>query len=343
MHIELPSRQPMMTGAVESHIGKMISRCYFPHLQQLSNRGLLGRIVLAATFTTRQPTDARGYVRSVGRVLRMANRRLPVDGLPSTELLPHSPGWAYGKVAVLGSSGKVACYQSSTCGTRFQLAACGNTLAAAAALYSDGQHNFRLSVELPDSTHRQVRVRIKLADTTIHVRQTWRDLRFSFDRHLLGKRRIVACRGPLNDYLLVEALSTKDFAGFDLPQALEIWEHFGQANLLTARLAVIHPRASSPPETKFFTCGSRNHPSAPLTGLAVMRAAEKCIDWLTIHVPIVETPSGEMSLPTIKSHEATADTLQADVAFPLVLVDLLCDSSPRASSPWSTYSVPTQS
>ena len=84
---------------------------------------------------------------------------------------------------------------------------------------------------------------------------------------------------------------------FGLEDALVLWAHFGFLDApLRARLGFLAgpgPR----PQAAFFACGGRAHPSAPLTGLAVLAAARRGLSWPELRgLDAVETGVGTIAL-----------------------------------------------
>ena len=88
---------------------------------------------------------------------------------------------------------------------------------------------------------------------------------------------------------------------------------------LRARLAVVQPLGPEGARVKFFTYGAREHPSAPLTGLAILALAAGPLGWFDPRATgQVLTPLGPMALP--RTHAVGPGLARID--FPPVLVDL---------------------
>jgi len=104
---------------------------------------------------------------------------------------------------------------------------------------------------------------------------------------------------------------------FSLADALALWHHFAMdLTPLLSRIVVVGNDAGGAPKVKFFTCGTRAHPSAPLTGLAVLAYAARAFDWLPSSCTSVDTPLGAVRMPRVR----VAGDGRADVRFPEVLV-----------------------
>jgi hypothetical protein len=117
----------------------------------------------------------------------------------------------------------------------------------------------------------------------------------------VADRHYATCLGSLNDYVIVRTGRGEDPLDFTVDEAFALWRHFGlDRQPLRARLAVVQPSGSPLPRVKFFTCGRREHPSAPLTGLAVLAFVTQRLEWPEIiHAGRVLTPSGVIELPGI--------------------------------------------
>jgi hypothetical protein len=132
----------------------------------------------------------------------------------------------------------------------------------------------------------------------------------------VGGRRCVLCSGALNHYLIVRLRpgeTPSDVAPDDV-QALA--KRFGlDAEPLLARVALV--ACGDDATVKVFTCGAREHPSAPPTGLAALALASQRVGWLPL-APLaqVATPAGPMQLP--RAQWLADDTARLDFA-PLVV------------------------
>ncbi len=290
-------------------------------------------------FRTRQLGDGPHVVRTSGTVVRSATGllRLPFeDAIRHAETDP-PPDCARGKVAIVAqSAGELGavCYQVSDCRTQAHVVACCNaTAAAAAALGADadvGEH-LTLAVTLPRVHPIRVEARVShphrtSADTDFAsirrrtVEQRWREVPFAIHAQArIDGRSCVVCASPLNDYLVIRTRAGEDAADFPVDEAVALWRRFGldRAPLLS-RMAVVQADALVP-RAKFFTCGDRAHPSAPLTGLAVLAFSAQRLRWRTLAAAgRVATATGIMALPRVERR--ANDT--ADIVFPALVVEL---------------------
>ena len=228
------------------------------------------------TFHTRQIHDPPGFVRTCGTVVETGVGFQGADAIAHAHPDPPA-GCARGKVAAVSRDGDAACYQLSDCRTRARIVACCNGTAAAAALL--GLRRMRL--HLPGQ---RVQVEARLGRGHA-VRQTWRGVRFSV-------HEVAGCAvstGALNDYVVIRA----DPSSLLVEDAFRISERLGLAREpLRSRIAVVEDAAA--PRVKFFTCGGREHPSAPLTGLAVARARGAAPRLAAAARAGAETPAGPM-------------------------------------------------
>jgi len=159
------------------------------------------------------------------------------------------------------------------------------------------------------------------------VHQTWNDLTFSLrdDRQLAGRRCFV-CVSPLNSYLVIQAAPGERAAAFSVAELTQIGEQFDFAREpLLARIAVIDGPpvngAAAEPFAKFVTCGEREHPSAPLTGLAVLAIVAQRLDWRYLRQAAhLRTHAGLMSLPRVDVY--TNETARVEFAGLIVSLDL---------------------
>lgn len=250
------------------------------------------------TFHTRQIHDPPGFVRTCGTVVETGVGFQGADAIAHAHPDPPA-GCARGKVAAVSRDGDAACYQLSDCRTRARIVACCNGTAAAAALL--GLRRMRL--HLPGQ---RVQVEARLGRGHA-VRQTWRGVRFSV-------HEVAGCAvstGALNDYVVIRA----DPSSLLVEDAFRISERLGLAREpLRSRIAVVEDAAA--PRVRFFTCGGREHPSAPLTGLAVVALVALRLGWPATRQ--VETPAGPMAVPRV---QVNADGT-ADIGFPALIVGL---------------------
>jgi len=187
-----------------------------------------------------------------------------------------NPSVAHGKVAVVtGGQGKTmpvaAVFQSA--GGRCARADCGNAAAAVAMLLAENAGDGTIIFNLQGSG---AVAKVQATVTAAQVEQAW-DVpaapRIS-PMALLG-RRAVQIVGLFNRYTVVDA-------GADDATLTAL---LADADPLT-RVAAVDLTADAPTVT-FFTCG-RRHPSAPLTGLAVLAFLGRQVDWLA---PLAATDS----------------------------------------------------
>ena len=288
--------------------------------------GVLDRRVTGSlTFTTRQRDDPADFVRTRGVVLRAhAGLALPLDGIPVD---PATPGpadapVASGKVAVLHDDGSllVRVHQRSESGADVRTVACSNATAAASAAYA-GDRPLSFALALPGGQTVAVDTHARLvAPGEVAVVQTWHDVRADVhETGIVDGRRVARCCGPLNDYLLVTGRPDDAADALTLDDARALWARFGFLDTpLRARLAFVRGNAPRP-RAAFFTCGGREHPSAPLTGLAVLAIARHRLDWPELRgLDAVETGIGPIGLPGATVARDGATTFE----FPSVVVRL---------------------
>lgn len=267
----------------------------------------------ARTFRTRQVDDPRGFVRTFGAIVDVSERGVAAFAEADALALAHPApaGCARGKVAAFAGTGAVVdavCYQLSDATGRARIVACSN--AAAAVAVQSGAACVRLVVG-------GVSVRVDAEVEASLVRQTWRGVPFAPPREAVVRGRSVALSvgGALNDYLVVRTRPGERASDIGAAEAEALWQAAGPpAEPLRARLAVVQPGSTA--HVRFFTCDGREHPSAPLTGLAVLALASAHIDWLALDARVI-TPSGPMALP-----RATVERGLATVEFPRIIVDL---------------------
>jgi len=127
------------------------------------------------------------------------------------------------------------------------------------------------------------------------------------------------CMSPLNPYLVVRARAGEEVHDFPVSEALALWRRFRLGREpLASRMAVVGSDAAMP-RVKFFTCGEREHPSAPPTGLAVLAIAAERLGWEGLRAARhVITPAGVMEVPRVHALADRTTTLE----FPTVLVAL---------------------
>jgi hypothetical protein len=230
------------------------------------------------------------------------------DALPTLVADPLPAAHAYGKLAVLGEDGTgvtLTCHQLARSGEQAARAACTNATAAAAAwvgLHSC-ERSLSIDVELPTSATARVTATLEPTahSETTKVSQTWTGVPISIRHEWSGRDdAVLSCTGAFNNYLILIATSETAFRAFDVHDALEWWSRFGlDRDPLLARLAVVHRDARSSTHARFFTCGEREHPSAPLTGLGVLALASRNGATELGAMRAVTTPAGAMDLPHV--------------------------------------------
>jgi hypothetical protein len=129
---------------------------------------------------------------------------------------------------------------------------------------------------------------------------------------------VAVCTGALNNYLVVRTRGGETIDAFALDDALALWRHFGMdREPLLSRMAVVEDDGRHR-AVRFFTCGTRAHPSAAPTGLALLGCVSPLLDWLPASGPTVATPSGLAPVPRL--HPA-ADG-RVDVEYPEIIVTI---------------------
>lgn len=266
-------------------------------------------------FRTRQLDDAAEHARTFGVVVETGTGPLRFsEGAALAAAHPDPPAdCARGKVVAVsrrGAWGEAACYQLPDCRTRARVVACGNAWAVAAAVHARATTKaagwLRMALPRGYVLHVHTAVEPGAADDGHVVRQVWEPVPFGVRAaaSVAGGRSLVFT-SPLNDYLVLEARSGGRWrpatrsSPFTAADAIAAWHRarLGTDPLL-ARVVVVDPMPSRP-RVRFFTC-SREHPSAPLTGLAVLALTAREIGWLPLPADgCVETPAGPMRLPAI--------------------------------------------
>ncbi|MBK8724542.1 MAG: hypothetical protein IPL96_00465 [Holophagaceae bacterium] len=279
------------------------------------------------TFWTRQPMDPLDFVRTFGAVVETTGRA-NVD--PMDYAHHEAPaGCARGKISTFAFDAegwKAACYQFGDARHHALLVGCTNGTAAAAARCAEltGRREIALQVSLPGGIGIQVSAVVDGDagdDQGARVLQNWIGIPLTVRAADLGDgRRYALCAGPLNDYLVADLPPGEDPAAFTVPDAMALADRFGlTAEPLRSRVAVLQSAAPGPPRARFFTCGEREHPSAPLTGLAVVALAARRLGWRELAATDrLHTAAGPLPFPEV------ADRLdgRVDVAFPALLVHL---------------------
>jgi hypothetical protein len=171
---------------------------------------------------------------------------------------------------------------------------------------------------LPGARGARVVARVGSRNRGVSVSQTWLGVQIDLGHDTdVDGRRVAICGGALNNYLVVRTCPGEPLSAFSLRDALALWRRFDMdlAPLLS-RIAVVDSNDRADLDVKFFTCGTREHPSAPSTGLAVLAYAARTFDWLPRSLTTVRTPRGTVRVPRVR----IAREGSADVQFPEVLV-----------------------
>jgi hypothetical protein len=300
-------------------------------------------LLALATFRTYQADDVALAVRTFGVIIQTADAD-PFDRDRARQYAHPDPpaNCARGKVAVVWrqeQTSLAACYQVSDCRSQATITACGNTVAAALALESriSRRRNLSLQLELPGNFPLRIEGTVQSSATVSGrgphylvepasqtVRQYWHNTPLALgETRVMERRCCVMCLSPLNNYLLVNTRPGEALADFVVSDAVELWREFHlDQDPLSSRMAVVQGAANGLPRVKFFTCGTREHPSAPLTGLAVLSLAARLLDWTWLKGGAVLTPMGPMALPRIHLQKNRAGQVHADIDFPAIVVDL---------------------
>gem|GEM_PF-5522930 len=285
-----------------------------------------------ATFRTRQPQDDAEFVRTCGMVLECPGD-VAQQSVASYQTVPDPPVLCdRDKVACISSDESachLACYQISEDATQSQVVACGNTTAAVLAYDRAlrARQRGEAWAELPGGFKAKIDAltTLSVCESEASVYQTWRAIPFELRNvGAVAGHLCAEAHGPLNDYLIVLARHDENVHHFPLAQAKAIWEASGSlANPLLSRMAVVQPKLYGSANLKFFTCGHLEHPSAPLTGLAVVALADRLLGWLDL-VPgmPVHTSAGPMLMPELAVLGQGESDVCADLRFPEVLVNL---------------------
>ncbi len=291
---------------------------------------------LTRAFSTRLAGDPAERTRTRGHLLTdAAPGPWPVcfdDPAVAPEALGHDV--AYGKVAVLrdrAAGAETASFQLDDSPTHAEIAACSNATAAAVAWHAivTGTGTPALDLELPGAHHARILAEVHPAGAESSVHQTWQGVRveLTHDTEVDG-RRVAVCTGALNNYLVVRTRSGESTDAFSLDDALTLWQHFGMDRVpLLSRMTVVD--GDRHPQVRCFTCGTRAHPSAAPTGLAVVALAARHLDWLPRLPARVRTPGGTVHTPRV---EVARDGV-ADVHFPEVLVTIAGPGDPPTPGP----------
>lgn len=249
---------------------------------------------------------------------------------PGDVLPPPAPaGCARDKLVAIAGSGtgmRAACHQAGDGGLRSLRVACSNGAAAAAARIAEllGRPDPAFRLALPGDLDLAVEARVDgdaTAPEGARVRQTWRGVAVELRPGDRGDgRRYATCTGPLNDYLLVGLREDEDPAAFSVAQAMELAGAFGLgAEPLRCRVALLQTGDAAGPRARFFTCGEREHPSAPLTGLVLVALLGLRGGWTDLEAaPALRTAAGTLPLPQVVAGTAGA----VDVAFPELFVHM---------------------
>jgi hypothetical protein len=258
------------------------------------------------------------------RDLAWAGPREAVDLCLRGPTEPSPAGAAHGKVIFCNRQGDLLVYQADPPKRSAALCACGNATAAGAALLTHclGRRRLRQSMKLPGGQVVQVCSAVTRAgDGGYRVEQSWGDILLRVVQTRLRGRDVALCTGTFNDYVIVCLPSATDLSAFGLEETLTLWDearrYTGFEDPLQSRLVAVAP-AGVCPRAKFFTCG-RNHPGAPLTGLATLALAAPHVRWLAalFEAGRVEHARGVDRLPDVR---VTPDGLE--IPFPAIHVVL---------------------
>ena len=291
---------------------------------------------VAQGFRTFQVSHRPELVRSCGTIVQRADgARLGVPELLRHALPDPLEDCARGKLAGItrrGSRVEVACYQVSDCRSRANLIACSNATAAAAAFEAERADLRWLSlrVRLPGLARLRVECSVgaRRPSGARPVGQIWHVVPLALREEIRAEgRHLVVCMSPLNPYLVVRVRAGEAVHDFPVSEALALWRRFGLAREpLASRMAVVGSDAAMPC-VKFFTCGEREHPSAPPTGLAVLAIAAQRLGWEDLRAARhVITPAGVMEVPRVHARADCTTTLE----FPPILVGLDSRNGPAA-------------
>lgn len=293
-------------------------------------------------FLTRQAGDRTDVIRTFGAVVQTSAGGLRfTDGQATAYHRPGPPQpCAHGKVVAFSRAGRwweSACFQVADSGGNAELVACGNATAAAAAAAAAGysasgspprpKTRVRMRVRLPGShlVHVDARVDRRLSrsgEAVQAVRQTWSLIPFAMRPVTDDDGRMhLAAFGALNNYLVITAAKSTDISR---EEAIRLWTRFGASTTpLSARVAIVSPANGHGPRVKFFTCGGLPHPSAPLTGLAVLALVAGHLRSTGLdRARQVETDAGPMVLPQVRAGPRGTAT----IAFSDVVVELSEDA-----------------
>lgn len=278
----------------------------------------------ARAFRTRQVDDPTDFVRTFGAFVLSGDGELsPDDWVAAVERarMDVPPDCARGKLAVVARAGDrwlVQAHQLADDGTDGDVVACSNATAAAAAVVAEAGEA-ALMLELADGHHASVSASVAdAAENAVRVDQRWSGIPCAFEPEALADgRACIRVVGALNHYLVVRARDADDLAAISIDDAVRLSHHFGHdSEPLRSRIAFVHA-GKDRRSARFFTCDQRQHPSAPLTGLAVLALAAGTVDWLT-PAATIEVTVGAMRPPAVRW---TTDGI-AEIDFPPILVDL---------------------
>ena len=286
------------------------------------------RAAIAHGFRTFQAGRRPELVRSCGSIVHRADgAKVSLPDVLRHALPDLLQDCARGKVAAVarrGSRAEVVCYQLSDSRSQASLIACCNATAAAAAFEAErsGLRWLSLRVALPGRTHVRVEswVGSRRANGARPVGQIWHAVPLAVREGVQTEgRHLVVCTSPLNRYLVLRARADEAVHDFPVSEAQALWRRFGRGREpLASRMAVVGSEAAAP-RVKFFTCGEREHPSAPPTGLALLAIAAQRLGWEGLRAARqVITPAGAMEMPRV--HLLADGT--ATFEFPTILVAL---------------------
>lgn len=289
-----------------------------------SSRSTLGP---ARSFRTRQVDDPPGFVRTYGAFVDAREHDLVADDWAAAVERARSDvpaDCARGKLAVIGCDNdqfSICAHQLADDGSDGDVVACSNATAAAAAALAESTGTARVDgqLDLPDGHHARFTATIGTDPAgVVHADQRWSGIQCAFDDEIVvDGRSCVRVRSGLNHYLLVRTKDAADLETVSLTDALRISHHFGHDEKpLQSRVAFVDVSGDRR-RAAFFTCDQRRHPSAPLTGVAVLALAARFVDWLTPAAPL-DVPFGTAYPPMV----SWAVDGTAAIEFPRVMVDI---------------------
>jgi hypothetical protein len=285
-------------------------------------------------FQTRRAGEARSRPpRTVGYTSILLGRgkdRLDVGPNEAAEIIlrnaddPVPPDAAKEKVVFCSRRGDTLVFQADRQKGTAALCACGNASATAATLLAHRLKtgHVRQDLQVPDGRLEVAAAVTPVAADGWRVGQEWIGIRFQVQETAMHGRPVAVCAGSFNDYLVVRLAGADELEHFDLPEVLDLWQEArsfgGFNNPLQSRLVALGPGAGGQPFAKFYTCG-RDHPGAPLTGMATLAMAASRVGWLgkMLAGGGIEHRRGTDALPSVR-----ADAAGYAIGFPAIDVFL---------------------